>query len=127
MLSTYAQHALPPALRRLLWGIACVGLLAGGVVIAGAGTWQLWVAFVLPDVALLLGTGRGLANGQLHPRAVPLYNALHRPLAPAALAVASIWLGPAWLAGAMGWAAHIAMDRAAGYRLRTRDGFQRVG
>ncbi len=77
------------------------------------------------NLALFAGIGRGLAPGQLHPRAVPLYNALHRLVGPAALAVASIWLGEAWRVAAMAWAAHVALDRAVGYWLRTREGFQR--
>jgi hypothetical protein len=84
------------------------------------------VFLVLPDIALVAGIGRGLAKGQLHPRAVRLYNALHVFAGPALLAVASIWLGPAWLAGALAWAAHVLLDRAAGYGLRDRTGFIRA-
>jgi hypothetical protein len=82
-----------------------------------------------PDLALLLGAGTGLAQGQLHPRAVPVYNAVHRFWAPVALvAVASAGLlGPGWLVAGLGWWAHVAMDRAVGYGLRDREGFQRAG
>ena len=61
-----------------------------------------------------------------HPRAVGLYNALHRfwgPLALAALALSSL-IPSMFLIGALVWAFHIAFDRALGYGLRTRDGFQ---
>src|SRR3954453_10354908 len=54
-----------------------------------------------PDLALLLGAGAGLAAGQIHPRAVPVYNAVHRFWGPAAL-VAVALAGPAghlWLGG----------------------------
>ena len=34
--------------------------------------------------------------------------------------------GPAWLAGALAWAAHVLLDRAAGYGLRDRTGFIRA-
>src|SRR3954453_13292941 len=54
-----------------------------------------------PDLALVLGAGAGLAPGQLHPRAVPVYNAVHRFWGPAAL-VAVALAGPAghlWLGG----------------------------
>ena len=80
-----------------------------------------------PDLALLLGIGRDLAPGQLHPRAVPLYNALHHPAGPLALAavVALGLLATPWLATAGAWAVHIAIDRAVGYGLRTPEGFQR--
>jgi len=88
-------------------------------------SWWIVVVFLLgPDIALLLGIGSGLEKGQLHPRAVPLYNALHRYWGPAALAVASIVLPEGWLAAALAWALHISVDRTVGYGLRTPDGFQ---
>ena len=88
--------------------------------------WWLVVVFLLgPDIALFAGIGSGLEKGQLHPRAVPLYNALHRYWGPAALALASIVLPEGWLAAALAWALHISVDRTVGYRLRTPEGFQR--
>ena len=90
-----------------------------------------YVAFLVgligPDLALLLGVSRGLAPGQLHPRAVPLYNALHRPWAPLALvaAAATGLLASPWLVLGAAWLVHIAVDRVVGYGLRTPDGFQR--
>jgi len=89
-------------------------------------SWWLVIVFLLgPDIALFLGLGSGLEKGQLHPRAVPLYNALHRYWGPAALALASIVLPEGWLAAALAWALHLSLDRAIGYGLRTREGFQR--
>ena len=115
-----------PALRLFAAGVA-IGLLALAIEIAGVGTWQLWVAFVLPDVALLAGAARGLERGQLAPRAVPLYNALHRFPGPLLLGGAALlWLGLPWLVGALAWAAHIALDRAVGYGLRDPRGLQRA-
>ena len=80
-----------------------------------------------PDLALLAGFAPGLAQGQLHPRAVPLYNALHRFAGPVVLlGLASVGvLSLPWFILGLGWATHIAMDRAAGYRLRDRDGWIR--
>ena len=124
----------PPAhrsLRRSLFGalaLVLLGLVVFEATRHGAGSWQL-VAFGLgPDVALFLGIGRGLARGQLHPRAVPLYNALHRFAGPAALVlVAGLADLPAgWLVGGLVWGFHVALDRSVGYGLRTRDGFQRA-
>ena len=82
-----------------------------------------------PDLALLLGVGAGLAPGQLHPRAVPLYNAVHRFWGPVALvAVASLGLlGGGWLVAGLAWGVHVALDRGVGYGLRTREGFQQRG
>ena len=88
--------------------------------------WWLFAAFGLgPDLALLAGVEPGLAKGQLHPRAVPLYNALHSYWGPALLALAAVVLPPGVLIGALAWAFHISLDRTVGYGMRTRDGFQR--
>jgi hypothetical protein len=65
--------------------------------VAGFRAWQPWVFLIAPDVALLAGIGEGLNPGQLHPRAVKLYNALHMFAGPTALAVVSFWLAPVWL------------------------------
>ena len=112
--------------HRIAAGVLAAGLLVLAIAVAGAGTWQVWAAFVAPDLALLVGIARGLERGQLAPRAVPLYNLLHQPLAPAiAIAVAWALTPDAWLAAALAWGAHVAMDRAAGYGLRSHDGFQR--
>ena len=116
---------------RAVAGALALGLLGASiVVIASTGAGWPWVAAaaLAPDVALLLGAGRGRAPGQLHRRAVPLYNALYHPAGPALLA--ALWaagvVGPGPFAAALAWGAHIAMDRAAGYGLRTRDGLQRA-
>jgi hypothetical protein len=121
---------IPQSHRRLAYaGLAAA--LVGAIVFVYAredvGWWPV-VAFGLgPDLALLLGAGKGLERGQLHPRAVPLYNAVHRFWGPLALGIAALAasLPAAWLVGALAWATHVAVDRAVGYGLRTRDGFQR--
>jgi hypothetical protein len=114
---------------RLAYAALAVALVAALAyeVAATDTSWWLVVAFLLgPDIALFAGMGSGLEKGQLHPRAVPLYNALHRYWGPAALAAASLVL-PDWcLVAALAWAVHISVDRAVGYRLRTREGFQRT-
>lgn len=90
------------------WGAAAAGLL-------------------LPDLALLVGGGAGLARGQLHPRAVRLYNAAHRFWGPLALLVAASvgLLGLGWFVAGLAWCLHIALDRGLGYGLRDAEGFQR--
>jgi hypothetical protein len=113
--------------RRSAYAPLAAALLAGAIaqiVRGGGGTWQLVAFLAAPDLALLLGFGRGLEKGRLHPRAVPLYNAAHSLWGPALLALASLVLPGAWLVGALGWALHVAFDRAIGYGMRTRDGFQ---
>ncbi len=122
---------IPNSLRRPLYAVAAVTLLGAAIAVAvaeGTGWWQLGVFVIAPDIALIAGVGTGLQHGQLHPRAVPLYNALHRaagPIVLAALALTGV-LGVGWLVGALAWGCHVAVDRAVGYGLRTRDGFQRA-
>ncbi len=124
-----ALHLSRPQ-RRLgyaLLAAALVGLILFVYARETVGWWPL-VAFGLgPDLPLLLGAGRGLERGQLHPRAVPLYNLVHRFWGPVLLGAAALAasLPAAWLVGALVWATHVAVDRAVGYSLRTRDGFQR--
>jgi hypothetical protein len=105
-------------------------LLAAAVLEAvkhGTGYWQLAVFGLGPDLALFYGVGAGLAKGQLHPRAVGLYNLLHRFWGPLALATLAAFglISVGFFIGALAWGSHIALDRAVGYGLRTRDGFQR--
>jgi hypothetical protein len=94
----------------------------------GTGYWQLGVFGFGPDLALLAGASRGFQRGQLHPRVVRLYNALHRVWGPLALAcLASFGVVPlGFLIGALAWGLHVSLDRAVGYGLRTLDGFQRA-
>jgi hypothetical protein len=125
-----SRAASPARSRRLAWGAAALAL-AGGLVAAlsaHGGGWPAAGFGIGPDLALLLGAGAGLADGQLHPRAVPAYNAVHRIWGPVALgaAAAAGVLPSVWLAGALAWGLHVAVDRTCGYGLRTRDGFQRA-
>ena len=94
-----------------------------------AGT--LAFAFLIaPDLTFLvaLDDAPRMAKGQLPPRAVPYYNAMHRALVPLVL-MALYAFGPfTWaplFAALCGWLAHISYDRAFGYGLRTKEGFQR--
>src|SRR3954451_20675877 len=79
------------------------------------------------DLSLALGGGAGLAPGQLHPRAVPLYNAVHRFWGPVVLmgVASSGVLGLGWFVLGLAWALHVALDRTVGYGLRDRHGHQR--
>ncbi|MEW2530307.1 DUF4260 family protein [Streptomyces sp. NPDC047071] len=83
-----------------------------------------------PDLALFVGLSEAprTARGQLPPRAVPYYNAAHRALVPLALLVVYTAVPLTWPpvpAALCGWLAHISYDRAFGYGLRTKEGFQR--
>ena len=118
------------SVRRLAYGALALALLAFVVVEVvkhTIGFWQLAAFGVGPDLALLLGAGAGLARGQLHPRAVPTYNALHRFWGPLGLLIVAVTVLPlGYFVGALAWAFHVALDRAVGYGLRTSDGFQRA-
>ena len=107
-------------------GLAAAGAAVATVVTQHATWWQLAVFAIAPDLALLAGMSSGLQRGQLHPRAVPFYNAVHRLWAPAVLVVVALAVRqPSWVAGGLAWIAHVGIDRSLGFGLRTRDGFQR--
>jgi hypothetical protein len=118
-----------PSLRRAAYAALAALLLAATTFEAVKhGLWApALAALIAPDLALAFGGGRGLVKGQLHPRAVWLYNALHRFWGPLALLVAASFelLGAAWFVAGLAWATHVAVDRAVGYGLRDRAGFQR--
>ena len=108
--------------RRAAYAALAAALLTASILVMPRGQlWQFFAFGAAPDLALFAGIGSGLAKGQLHPRAVPLYNALHRFIGPVILAFV-----PGFLVGALAWALHIAVDRAVGSGLRTRDGLQRA-
>jgi hypothetical protein len=107
-----------------------LGLVAAGLVVEDVVTqnsiWPLViVGAIAPDLTLLAGMAPGLERGQIHPRGVPFYNAVHRFWAPAVLVVVSLFLAPYWTAFGLAWIAHIAFDRGLGFGLRSPEGFQR--
>ena len=124
------------AARRAGWlGTGLAALAFGGLEVANHGPWALagLIAFVIaPDLTFLVGLGQAkvMEPGQLPPVAVPWYNAAHRAWVPVLLLVAYAVSPLSWaplFAAGLGWLAHIAIDRAAGYGLRSAAGFQRYG
>jgi hypothetical protein len=98
-----------------------LGLLAAAAVGYGAlgASWWLFAALLLlPDLAML-GYLAGPRIGAL------CYNAAHTTLGPAALGLVA-WVTGAPLAGAVAlvWAAHVGLDRAAGYGLKYARAFR---
>ena len=95
----------------------------------GLGLVPVLLFGIVPHLTVLIGIGQPHARGQLAPRAVPLFNAMHHPALPlAVLGVAATGILPAfWLAGALAWLGHIVIDRALGDGLRTADGWLRHG
>ncbi|MER5981653.1 DUF4260 family protein [Streptomyces sp. NPDC001787] len=124
----------PVLARRAAW---LVGALFWSVLAVMEGVNHGWTAgllalafFIAPDLTMLVGVGeaRGNARGRLQPRAVPYYNTAHRAVIPLVLLAAYAVLPLTWapvMAALCGWIAHISYDRAFGYGLRTKEGFQR--
>jgi hypothetical protein len=136
-LTTTAPHpSWLSGARRAGWlGLGLAALAFGGLEAANHGPWALalLITFVIaPDLTFLVGLGRAgqMERGQLPPAAVPWYNAAHRVWVPTLLLVAYAVSPLSWaplFAAGLGWLAHIAIDRAAGFGLRSAAGFQRHG
>lgn len=83
-------------------------------------SWLLFgITFLVPDLAML-GYLAGNRIGALG------YNLLHNYTLPAGLAIVGLLAGGSTLPVALAliWLAHIALDRALGFGLKYRDGFQ---
>lgn len=116
----------PKRIAYAVLGFVITALAIWIVVTEHASWWQLVVFAIAPDLTLVFGFHQGLQRGQLDPRAVPAYNAVHRYWAPGVLVVVAVVLRePAWVAAGLAWCAHISFDRSLGFGLRTADGFQR--
>ncbi|MFI0481487.1 DUF4260 family protein [Actinomadura sp. 9N215] len=132
--SAAAKSGLGRTVRRAAWLANALFWTAFAVL---EGVNHGWLAallavvfFVAPDLTFLAGArdAHKVEKGQLPPRAVPYYNAAHRALVPVALIAIYTFTPFTWapiFAGMCGWLAHISFDRALGYGLRTKDGFQR--
>jgi len=82
---------------------------------------------ILPHLPVLLGIRQPRARGHIGTRAVPLFNAVHQPLVPVAIAGLALsgLLSPLWLVAGLAWLGHIVVDWGLGDGLRTRDGGHR--
>ena len=113
---------------RHLWLVPGLGVALYANALASSvhvGLVTLLAFGIVPHLTVLLGIGQAHAQGQLAPRAVPLFNAMHHPIVPLAvlgLAAAGI-LAPFWLVGALVWLSHIVVDWAMGNGLRSADGY----
>jgi hypothetical protein len=115
---------------RHLWLIPGIALGLYANVVAGQhalGLVPVLVFGIVPHLSVFVGTGQSHAPGQLAPRAVPLFNAMHHPALPLALlAIAAVGiLPPFWFVGALAWLGHIVADQGMGNGLRTPDGWRR--
>jgi hypothetical protein len=136
-MSTSALATIKPlaVIRRTAWLVNAFFWSAFAVLEAVNHGWLAGLLavtfFIAPDFTFLAAVGDAghVERGQLPPRAVPFYNTAHRALIPLALLVAYTVLPLHWapiFAGLCGWLAHISYDRAFGYGLRTKEGFQRA-
>ena len=133
--ATLARPRALAVVRRTAWSAGALFWSAFAVLEAVNHGWLAGALaltfFVLPDLTFLVALDEAprMAKGQLPPRAVPYYNAMHRALIPLALLLAYAFQPVfAWapaFAALCGWLAHISYDRAFGYGLRTKEGFQR--
>ncbi|WP_037322606.1 DUF4260 family protein [Amycolatopsis thermoflava] len=119
-------------MKRTAWALAGVFLLAFAVFEAVKhGGWTvgaLLLGLIGPDLTFLAGIGAPPAErGVLPRRVVPFYNAAHHWAGPVVLLVVfSFVASPAAFTLGLAWLAHIVVDRAFGYGLRTADGRQRA-
>jgi hypothetical protein len=117
-----------PTLRvRHLWVVPALTIAfyaSGQAELHGLGLLPLLVFSILPHLPVLVSYVQPHARGQMAPRAVPLYNAMHHPVPPlAVLAVAAAGLlSPFWFVSALAWLSHIVIDWAMGDGLRSADG-----
>jgi hypothetical protein len=129
MLATQAGRPRRLALRHL-WlvpGLALALLANAQATTLHVGLVPLLVFGIVPHLTVAVGIGQPHGRGQLAPRAVPLFNAMHQPLLPAAvLGLAAAGVVPAFfLVGALAWLGHIVVDWALRKGLRTADGYLR--
>jgi hypothetical protein len=125
-----ARMQFPIELPRVIAGGIAAGLFAATVAVGMRGDASGWLALgfaVMPDLSMLAGIGQPINKGQLAPRAVPFYNALHSLIGPVLLLAAALAFGwsPSWIGAALAWATHIMVDRTVGYGMRTPEGYQR--
>lgn len=102
-------------LLRLEGAATFVGGLAGALMLS-ASWWQIALLALVPDLSMTgyaLGPKWGARS----------YNMAHTYLAPALLAALGLWAFPGLLPIACIWLAHIGVDRALGYGLKSETSF----
>ncbi|NUP53666.1 MAG: DUF4260 family protein [Catenulispora sp.] len=133
--TTTSTGHLPSALRRTGWGAWAAFLAAFAIVEGlnhGTGDWlALAFGMIAPDLSFFAAAGahEPVRQGQLPRKAVPFYNTAHRTWIPFVLIVVStvlpVWWSTLLFTFLLAWMLHIAVDRVAGYNLRTKEGFIR--
>ena len=115
---------------RHLWLVPGIGL----ALVANAQSTSLNIGLVpillfgiVPHLPAMAGIALPHAHGQMPPRAVPLFNAMHQPAVPIVLLglAATGVLTPFWLVGTLAWLGHIVADWGLANGLRTPEGYPR--
>jgi membrane-bound metal-dependent hydrolase YbcI (DUF457 family) len=125
------ERTFPFTHSRIVRGAIALVLIAATIWVARRDDANGWIAMlfaIAPDFAFFAGIGQPVQKGQMPPRAIPVYNALHMLVGPIVLAGVALVLdrNMTLIGGALAWASHIMVDRTVGYGLRGRDGFQAI-
>jgi hypothetical protein len=99
-----------------LEGAAAFAAGLAGYLMLSDGWWTLALFALAPDLAMIGYAFEPKVGGRL-------YNLAHTYLAPAILAALGLWTLPALLPIACVWLAHIGIDRALGYGLKSETAF----
>lgn len=114
--------------RRLLWSVLALVLIGFCVFESVKHGWLfcgvILVFAVLPDVALIGASAAG-RPGALRPTRVVAYNLVHRVWIPVAFLLVGAFTSALLFVAGTAWLAHVAVDRALGFGLRTVDGSTR--
>ena len=109
--TTQPRLSLTSVLMRVE-GLALLAAAVGLYAHQGYGWLALVLLLVAPDLALILYAANQRAGAVV-------YNVVHTLTLPLLLGVFGVWFGqPLWTQVALGWAAHIGMDRTLGLPLR---------
>jgi hypothetical protein len=130
VVEVFRNHRNPARARwRAVCGACAVVCWSAAAVTAAHGHLETVVLTLLfavaPDGPLFYGMGPDFVAGRLETRAVRAYNATHSFAGPVLMACGSAALGSVTFSAAgLAWFAHTLTDRALGYGLRARDGWQ---
>jgi hypothetical protein len=130
--STMAAASRRRLRPRHLWIVPGLAIAIYANIVAGEhdlGLVPLLLFGILPQLPFFLGIGQPTKRGQLPPRAVLGWNAMHHPAVPLALiGLAAAGLLPVfWTVGGLAWLSHILVDWGLGGGLRSADGFRIPG
>lgn len=126
MANTISHMTSTPTLWiRAAWALLAALLLGFCIYLSAQHGWPVggtMLAFAIAPDLTLIGAFDPDHRGRVRPSRVAAYNAAHRIWIPLILGVVGAFLSIVYLAAALAWMTHIAVDRAVGYGLRAADG-----